>query len=111
VNCSGPERRIGNHSSFDVAVYARVYEVRQMRDLAWLEPRWQVLRSHVKVDKVYLEIHRDLRVADEPTKLRDLLSDQSIAGEPRPPASGEPGERVAYSIPLAPHSYRVFHAR
>jgi hypothetical protein len=55
------------YANFAVAVYARVYEVQQMQDLAWLTPRWNVMSSHVKVSKIYLETHRDTRVADEAT--------------------------------------------
>ena len=57
----------GQYENFAVAVYARVYEVQQMKDLDWLIPRWKVMSSHVKVDKIYLETHRDTLVADEPT--------------------------------------------
>lgn len=55
------------YRNFRVAVYCRVYEVRQMGDLDWLRPRWEAIRRHVRVDKVYLETHRDLIVAEEAT--------------------------------------------
>jgi hypothetical protein len=29
------------YKNFDVAVYARAYEVKQMNDLSWLEPIWK----------------------------------------------------------------------
>lgn len=54
-----------NYKNFDVAVYCRVYEVREMKDPAWLESRWAAISKHVKVDKVYLETHRDMVVADQ----------------------------------------------
>lgn len=57
----------GQYKNFEVAVYARVYEVRQMKDLAWLQARWSVIEKALRVDKVYLETHRDMIVADEAT--------------------------------------------
>ena len=53
--------------NFNVAIYARVYEVQQMADLEWLRTRFDVMNRHIKVDKVYLETHRDTIVADEET--------------------------------------------
>ncbi len=57
----------GNYRNFDVAVYCRVYEVRQMKDPAYLENTWAAISKHVKVDKVYLETHRDTIVVDQVT--------------------------------------------
>jgi len=56
-----------NYKNFDVAVYARVYETQQMKDPAWLESHWAAISRHMKVDKIYLETHRDLVVADQAT--------------------------------------------
>ena len=56
-----------NYKNFDVAVYCRAYEVRQMKDPAWLETRWAAISKLVKVDKVYLETHRDMIVVDQET--------------------------------------------
>ncbi len=56
-----------NYKNFDVAVYCRVYEVREMKDPAWLESRWNAISKNVKVDKVYLETHRDMIVAEQAT--------------------------------------------
>jgi hypothetical protein len=50
-----------------VAVYARAYEVEQMKDPAWLESRWAAITSGLKVDKIYLETHRDGVVPDQAT--------------------------------------------
>jgi hypothetical protein len=55
------------YKNFAVAIYARVYEVQQMADLEWLRERFDVISKHVKVNKVYLETHRDMVVADEAT--------------------------------------------
>jgi hypothetical protein len=54
----------GPYRNFTVSVYARVYEVRQMSDLKWLEPRWDELSRQAGVGMVYLETHRDMVAAD-----------------------------------------------
>lgn len=59
----------GAYRNFRVSVYARVYEVRRMSDPAWLESHWRDISRQVKVDKIYLETHRDMIVADKPTML------------------------------------------
>lgn len=55
------------YENFTVAVYCRAYETREMADLNWLESRWQDITKQVHVDKVYLEIHRDLLIVDDDT--------------------------------------------
>jgi len=35
----------GNYRNFGVAVYARAYEVEQMKYPAWLESRWAAITS------------------------------------------------------------------
>ena len=57
----------GNYHNFGVAVYARAYEVQQMKDPAWLESRWATITSGLKVDKIYLETHRDGVIPDQAT--------------------------------------------
>ncbi len=49
----------GNYSNFTVSVYCRAYEVRQMTNLVWLSNVWNNVGGQLKVDKVYLETHRD----------------------------------------------------
>ncbi|HTQ56071.1 MAG TPA: hypothetical protein VMI94_16500 [Bryobacteraceae bacterium] len=56
-----------NYKNFDVALYSRVYETRQMKDPAWLESRWEAISRNLKVDKIYLETHRDTVVVDQET--------------------------------------------
>ncbi len=56
-----------NYKNFDVAVYSRVYETQQMKDPAWLASRWEAASKYMKIDKVYLETHRDLVVVDQAT--------------------------------------------
>jgi hypothetical protein len=53
------------YQNFDVAIYTRVYEVLQMADLNWLNERFEVMSRSIKVNKVYLETHRDMIVAPE----------------------------------------------
>lgn len=56
-----------NYKSFGVALYSRVYETQQMKDPAWLESRWAAVSKNMKVDKIYLETHRDTVVVDQAT--------------------------------------------
>lgn len=71
---------LSRYQNFNAAIYARVYEVQQMKDLEWLRTRFEVMRSHIKVSKIYLETHRDLIVAEESTLLqaRRYFEDQGI---------------------------------
>ena len=56
-----------NYQNFDVALYSRVYETRQMNDPAWLESHWQAVTKNMKIDKIYLETSRDMVVVDQAT--------------------------------------------
>ena len=67
LTCSAVFAGGNNYKNFDVAVYCRVYEVRQMNDPAYLENTWAAISKHVKIDKVYLETHRDTIVVDQET--------------------------------------------
>jgi hypothetical protein len=70
----------GGYRNFKVSVYARVYEVLRMDDLAWLEPRWNEMAREVKIDKIYLETHRDMKVAGRDTilKLKSFFQDRGV---------------------------------
>jgi hypothetical protein len=59
-----------NYKNFKASIYARVYEVREMRSPEWLEQRWKEISRQVKIDKIYLETHRDMIVADRETILK-----------------------------------------
>lgn len=59
--------RAGNYKSFKVSVYTRAYEVEKMKDLQWLDSTWNIISSQVKVDKIYLETHRDLLIVPDAT--------------------------------------------
>ena len=52
----------GNYKSFKVSVYTRAYEVEKMKDLHWLDSTWTIISNQLKVDKIYLETHRDLLI-------------------------------------------------
>jgi hypothetical protein len=60
-------QQAGNYKNFSVAVYARAYEVREMGDLQKLTATWNEISRQLKVDKIYLETHRDKIVVDEKT--------------------------------------------
>lgn len=68
------------YDNFEVAVYARAYEVRQMDDLKWLEPIWDMISSQVHVDKIYLETHRDMVIVDEKTleKVKKFFNSRGV---------------------------------
>ena len=55
------------YRNFKVAIYIRSYEVRQMKDAAWLEARWRVIEKELHVDNVYIETYRDDVIPDEQT--------------------------------------------
>ncbi len=56
-----------NYKNFDVASYARVIDVQEMKDPAWLERSWAAVTKYVKFDKIYLETHRDTVMPDQAT--------------------------------------------
>lgn len=53
--------------NFKVSVYARAYEVREMGDTKKLETIWNEITRQMKVDKIYLETHRDKIIVDDKT--------------------------------------------
>lgn len=55
------------YKNFTVSVYARAYEVREMADQKKLEESWDLISRQVKIDKIYLETHRDRIIVDEKT--------------------------------------------
>jgi hypothetical protein len=67
--------------NFLASVYARVYEVREMRSPEWLESRWNEISRQVKIDKIYLETHRDMIVADKEIilKAKKFFHDHGVA--------------------------------
>ncbi|MBN2369616.1 MAG: hypothetical protein JXO72_03940 [Vicinamibacteria bacterium] len=77
MSADASEARYGN---FSVAVYCRAQEVREMKDPAWLESRWDLIARQVKIDKVYIETHRDMILVDEATiaKARKFFESRGI---------------------------------
>jgi hypothetical protein len=57
----------GNYKNFIVSVYARAYEVRDMKDVRKLDSIWTIISQQVKIDKIYLETHRDVVTVDDKT--------------------------------------------
>ncbi|MFN2108160.1 MAG: hypothetical protein ACK2UI_00740, partial [Anaerolineae bacterium] len=55
------------YRNFEVAIYCTVYDVQKMADLTWLEQHFDVISRYIKVNKVYLETHRDENIAPEAT--------------------------------------------
>jgi hypothetical protein len=68
------------YQNFKVSVYCRAQEVNQMGDANWLEKSWNEVSRQVKVDKVYLETHRDVVLVNEETvkKARRFFEDRGI---------------------------------
>ena len=56
------------YQSFRVSIYCTAYDVSQMSDTVnFLLPRWNEISRQLKVDKIYLETHRDLLVVEQQT--------------------------------------------
>ena len=53
------------YQNFKVSVYTRAQEVNRMNDTEWLESSWDIISSQLKVNKIYLETHRDMLTNDE----------------------------------------------
>jgi hypothetical protein len=68
------------YKNFEVAVYSRAYETAKMGDTNWMQSVWDEISRQLKVDKIYLETHRDLLVVDEPTllKAKEFFKSQGI---------------------------------
>jgi hypothetical protein len=55
------------YKNFTVSAYARAYEVQDMADQKKLQETWNLISSQVRIDKIYLETHRDKLIVDEKT--------------------------------------------
>jgi hypothetical protein len=55
----------GNYTNFDVAIYIPVGVVQSFADPQKLADDWARISRQLKVDKVYIEVQRDRRVADD----------------------------------------------
>ena len=56
-----------NYKNFIVSIYIRAYEVNQINNLKKFDSVWTLISDQVKVDKVYLETHRDSITVDNKT--------------------------------------------
>ena len=57
----------GNYDGFKVSVYTKAYTTLRMKDLHWLDSTWNIISSQIKVDKIYLETHRDMKIVPDET--------------------------------------------
>ena len=89
----------GNYNGFKVSVYTRAQEVEKMKDLQWLDSTWNIIASQVKVDKIYLETHRDLLIVPDETleQAKKFFRDKGI----------EVGGGITYTINEA-NSFETF---
>jgi hypothetical protein len=55
----------GHYKNFDVAVYIPAAVVKTFAEPGRLESEWKRISEQLKVDKVYIETHRDREVVDE----------------------------------------------
>lgn len=70
----------GKYENFKVSIYTRAYEVQSMTDPAWLDSTWNIISSQMKVDKIYLETHRDLNIvkADDMKRIIKFFKDRGV---------------------------------
>ena len=57
--------RAGNYTNFDVAIYIPVSVVQSFENPQKLADDWARISHQLKVDKVYIEVQRDRRLADD----------------------------------------------
>ncbi|HAO80964.1 MAG TPA: hypothetical protein DCQ92_18745 [Verrucomicrobia subdivision 3 bacterium] len=57
--------RAGNYTNFDVAIYIPVSVVQSFENPQKLADDWARISRQLKVDKVYIEVQRDRRLADD----------------------------------------------
>ena len=62
-----PSALAGQYKNFRISVYTRAYEVEKMKDPEWLKSTWETISSQMKVDRIYLETHRDLLIVPQST--------------------------------------------
>jgi len=54
------------YQNFKVSIYCTAFDVSRMGDTTgYLIPRWTEISRQLKVDKIYLETHRDLMIVDQ----------------------------------------------
>jgi hypothetical protein len=60
-----PALNAGHYEGFKVSVYITANDVNKMTNNKWLDSVWTEISSRLKVDKVYIESHRDGRYTSE----------------------------------------------
>jgi hypothetical protein len=56
------------YQNFKVSIYCTAQDVSQMADTTnYLKPVWEEISRQIKIDKVYLETHRDFFIVDQKT--------------------------------------------
>jgi len=55
------------YQNFKVSIYCTAFDVSQMADTISLRTTWNEISRQLKVDKVYIETHRDLFIVDQKT--------------------------------------------
>jgi len=71
-----------HYHNFKSSIYCRAYEVKLMADTTnYLKPIWNEITRQMKVDKIYLETHRDLLIVDQATLdiAKKFFRDRGIA--------------------------------
>ena len=68
------------YQNFKVSIYCTAFDVKQMADTVSLRTKWNEISRQLKVDKVYIETHRDLFIVDQPTldKAKKFFTDRHI---------------------------------
>ncbi len=51
-------------NNFKTSIYTRSYEVQKMGDQQYLDSTWKAISSQLNADKIYLEVHRDMKIVD-----------------------------------------------
>jgi hypothetical protein len=69
------------YKSFSVAIYTRAQDVIQLGDSSYLSSTWKTISDQLKVDKIYLETHRDQQIAaaDLIEKVKRFFTDRGVA--------------------------------
>jgi hypothetical protein len=80
VLCFSVGHAADRYNHFRATIYARAYEVEKMDDLAWLKESFDVMDKHLKIDKIYLESHRDLLIVPSKTlnKVKKFFADRGV---------------------------------
>jgi hypothetical protein len=55
----------GHYKNFKISVYCPSHEVAKMENATWLETTWKIITDQVKIDRIYLETHRDGQMVND----------------------------------------------